>query len=151
MQPNRLLHKTVVALSAGLAVALIGGVVTPADAGNHATRSMRQEYLKECTAQAQTQKLDGAAQRQFVDDCVKSRSQTSAEGAQQMKTTMCQRRATQNKLQGHDRQHFVEDCANAPTEMSEHHEKVLRCSVRATQEKKWGDARKKYLNDCIGS
>lgn len=150
MQPNRLLPKTLLALSAGLAVALISGAVAPADAANHATRSMRQEYAKECAAQGQAQKLDGGALRQFVDDCVKTRSQTSAEGAQQMKTTMCQRRATQNRLQGHDRQHFVEDCAGAPTEISEHHEKVLRCSLRATQERKWGDARKKYVNDCIG-
>lgn len=150
MQHNRLLHKTIVALSTGLVIALIGGVIAPADAANHATRSMRQEYAKECNAQAQAQKLDGAASRQFVDDCVKSRSQASVEGAKQMRTTMCQRRATQNRLQGHDRQHFVEDCANAPTEMTEHHEKALQCSLRATQEKVWGDARKKYVNDCIG-
>jgi hypothetical protein len=138
-------------LPAGMAVMLMAGTAAPADAADHGTRSMRQEILQACTAEAQTRKLEGSAQRQFVDDCVKTRVQASPQQVEQMKTTMCQRQATYNKMQGHNRQHFVEDCVKTDVDMTQHHEKVLRCSIRATQERMWGDKRKKYVDDCIGS
>ncbi len=151
MCPTKLLTARTLALSAGLAVALIANSMAPADAASHAARSMRQVYLSECNAEAQAQELQGGALRGFVDDCVNARLQAGPEQIQQMRSTVCQRRATRNQVQGHDRQHYVEDCVNAPTAMTEqHYEKMLQCSRRATKEGVWATKREKFVNDCIG-
>lgn len=135
---------------ASLAVVLSAGIATTAWSQQPGSaRSMRQEIIRECNAEAAARKLEGAALKQAVDECTKAKSQVTPQQVQQQKTTLCNRRATQNKVMGHDRQHFVEDCVAASTELAEHHEKMFQCSRRATQERVFDLARKDYIDGCM--
>jgi hypothetical protein len=137
-------------LPASLAMVLAVGFATTAwSQQSGSTRSMRQEIIRECNAEATAKKLEGAALKQAVDECTKAKSEASPQQVLQQKTTLCNRRATQNKVMGHDRQHFVEDCVAASTELAEHHEKMFQCSRRATQERVFDLARKGYVDNCM--
>lgn len=139
------------ALSGALAGLLITGPGFAAhDQQPGSGRSLRQEVLGECNAEAKAKKLAGDAMRQFVDECVSARMQTSPQQVEQQKTTLCNRRATQNAVQAHDRKNYVEDCVRASAEIDEQkHEKMLHCSRRATQDRVSGEARKRFLDDCM--
>lgn len=135
---------------ASLAVVLAAGFATTAwSQQSGSTRSMRQEIIRECNAEATAKKLEGAALKQAIDDCTKAKSQVTPQQVRQQKTTLCSRRATQNNVMGHDRQHFVEDCVAASTAQAEHHEKMFQCSRRATQERVFDLARKAYVDNCM--
>lgn len=137
-------------LPASLAMVLAVGFATTAwsqQAGS--TKSMRQDIIRECNAEATAKKLEGAALKQAVDECTKAKSQVTPQQVQQQKTTLCNRRATQNKIMAHDRQHFVEDCVAASSELAEHHEKMFQCSRRATQAQVFDLARKGYVDNCM--
>lgn len=113
-------------------------------------RSLRQEVLGECNAEAKAKKLAGDAMRQFVDECVKARMQPSPQQVEQQKTTLCERRAKQSAVQAHDRKNYVEDCVRAGAQFNEQkHEKMLHCSRRATQGRVSGEMRKWFLDECM--
>lgn len=136
---------------AALAALLIAGSGFAAhDQQPGSSRSLRQEVLGECNAEAKAKKLADAAMRQFVDECVRAKMQPSPQQVEQQKTTLCNRRATQNAVQTHDRKNYVEDCVRASAEIDEQkHEKMLHCSRRATQDRVSGEARKMFLDACM--
>lgn len=137
-------------LPASLAMVFAVGFATTAWSQQPgSTKSMRQEIIRECNAEATAKKLEGAALKQAVDECTKAKSQVTPQQVQQQKTTLCNRRATQNKIMAHDRQHFVEDCVAASSELAEHHEKMFQCSRRATQAQVFDLARKGYVDNCM--
>jgi len=134
---------------------IIGSILAPSFAGSALAqqsgraKSMQQQIMQECSAEATAKKLEGSALKQAIDECTRSRSESSPQQVKQQKTALCQRRATQNGVKGHDRQHFVEDCVAAPGEMAEHHEKMFQCSRRATQERVFDAARPSYMDKCM--
>ena len=71
--------------------------------------SPRQAKNESCTKEADNRRLEGAARRGFMSDCVKA-DRVKEQTSQHTKLKNCNRRADGRRLTGDDREKFVAGC-----------------------------------------
>jgi hypothetical protein len=91
-----------------LAVALLVGAVSAAQADNS-----QQEKMKQCNTQASDKKLSGDERKSFMSSCLSasgSSAATSSLTPQQQKMKTCNATASHKALKGDERQAFMKSC-----------------------------------------
>lgn len=98
-------------LAACLALAGAGFLsATPAQAQT-AAQSAQQQKMKDCNAQAKSQKLAGDARKSFMSQCLGGKPAASpAQTAQRQKMKDCSAKAKSQKLAGDARKTFMSQC-----------------------------------------
>jgi len=78
----------------------------------------QQQRMKDCNAEAKTEKLEGQKRKDFMKVCLskgvdEAKKTTSAQNAQQEKMKKCNADATAKKLKGDERKTFMSNCLKA--------------------------------------